>query len=47
MTDCRQSLLAISPANPSNQAAACASIRGFWHDNLPKLRQRFDGWLGQ
>jgi putative spermidine/putrescine transport system substrate-binding protein len=18
----------------------------FWHDNLPKLRQRFESWLG-
>jgi hypothetical protein len=19
---------------------------GFWHDNLPKLRQRFEAWQG-
>jgi putative spermidine/putrescine transport system substrate-binding protein len=38
-------LLAISPANPANQSGALRIDSGFWHDNLPKLRQRFDGWL--
>jgi putative spermidine/putrescine transport system substrate-binding protein len=39
-------LLAISPANPANQNGALRIDSGFWHDNLPKLHQRFDGWLG-
>jgi putative spermidine/putrescine transport system substrate-binding protein len=39
-------LLAISPANPANQSGALRIDSGFWHDNLAKLRQRFDTWLG-
>jgi putative spermidine/putrescine transport system substrate-binding protein len=39
-------LLAVSPGNPANLAAGLRSDAGFWHDNLPKLRQRFDAWLG-
>jgi putative spermidine/putrescine transport system substrate-binding protein len=39
-------LLAISPTNPANLASALRSDSGFWHDNQPKLRQRFDAWLG-
>ena len=38
-------LLAISPANPANQNGALRIDSGFWHDNLAKLRQRFDTWL--
>jgi putative spermidine/putrescine transport system substrate-binding protein len=37
-------LAAISPGNPANLAAGLKVDFGFWHDNLPKLRQRFDGW---
>jgi putative spermidine/putrescine transport system substrate-binding protein len=37
-------LAAASPANPANLAAGLRSDAGFWHDNLPKLRQRFDAW---
>ncbi len=38
--------LAASPANPANLNAALRIDAGFWHDNLAKLRQRFDAWLG-
>jgi putative spermidine/putrescine transport system substrate-binding protein len=39
-------LAAVSPANPANLAAGLRIDAGFWHDNLPKLRQRFDAWQG-
>jgi putative spermidine/putrescine transport system substrate-binding protein len=39
-------LLAVSSVNPANQAAGLRIDAGFWHDNLPKLRQRFDAWQG-
>jgi putative spermidine/putrescine transport system substrate-binding protein len=39
-------LVALSPGNPANLAAGLRSDAGFWHDNLPKLRQRFDAWQG-
>jgi putative spermidine/putrescine transport system substrate-binding protein len=39
-------LAAVSPANPANLAAGLRIDAAFWHDNLPKLRQRFDGWQG-
>lgn len=39
-------LTAVSPGNPANLAAGLRSDVGFWHDNLPKLRQRFDAWQG-
>jgi putative spermidine/putrescine transport system substrate-binding protein len=39
-------LAAMSPGNPTNLAAGLKVDAGFWHDNLPKLRQRFDAWLG-
>jgi putative spermidine/putrescine transport system substrate-binding protein len=39
-------LAAVSPSNPANMAAALRADAGFWHDNLAKLRQRFDGWQG-
>jgi putative spermidine/putrescine transport system substrate-binding protein len=39
-------LAAISPSNPANLAGGLKVDAGFWRDNLPKLRQRFDGWLG-
>ncbi len=37
-------LQALSPANPANMAAGLRIDPAFWHDNLPKLRQRFDAW---
>jgi putative spermidine/putrescine transport system substrate-binding protein len=39
-------LAAISPANPANLATGLRIDAGFWHENLPKLRQRFDAWQG-
>jgi putative spermidine/putrescine transport system substrate-binding protein len=39
-------LAAVSPSNPANLAAGLKIDAGFWHDNLPKLRQRFDAWQG-
>jgi putative spermidine/putrescine transport system substrate-binding protein len=39
-------LAAVSPGNPTNLAAGLRIDAGFWHDNLPKLRQRFDAWQG-
>ena len=38
-------LTAVSPSNPANLAAGLRIDAGYWHDNLPKLRQRFDAWL--
>ncbi len=35
----------ISPTAPANLSAAVRIDAGFWHDNLPKLRQRFESWL--
>ena len=35
----------ISPTTPANLSAAVRIDSGFWHDNLPKLRQRFESWL--
>jgi putative spermidine/putrescine transport system substrate-binding protein len=37
-------LAAISPGSPANLAAALKVDATFWHDNLAKLRQRFDTW---
>ncbi len=39
-------LAAVSPSNPANLAVGLRIDAGFWHDNLPKLRQRFDAWQG-
>jgi putative spermidine/putrescine transport system substrate-binding protein len=39
-------LAAISPSASANIAAGLRIDAAFWHDNLPKLRQRFDAWLG-
>jgi putative spermidine/putrescine transport system substrate-binding protein len=39
-------LLAVSPANPVNVAAGLRIDPGFWRDNLPKLKQRFEAWQG-
>jgi putative spermidine/putrescine transport system substrate-binding protein len=39
-------LAAISPVSPANMAAGLHVDAGFWHDNLAKLRQRFDAWQG-
>jgi putative spermidine/putrescine transport system substrate-binding protein len=35
----------ISPTAPANLSAGVRIDSGFWHDNLPKLRQRFESWL--
>jgi putative spermidine/putrescine transport system substrate-binding protein len=35
-----------SPTAPANLSAGVRVDIGFWHDNLPKLKQRFDAWLG-
>jgi putative spermidine/putrescine transport system substrate-binding protein len=35
----------ISPTAPANLNAAVRVDVGFWHDNLAKLRQRFETWL--
>jgi putative spermidine/putrescine transport system substrate-binding protein len=37
-------LLTISPGNPANLNAGLKVDAAFWHDNLAKLRQRFDAW---
>jgi len=39
-------LAAVSPSNPANMAAGLKIDAGFWRDNLPKLRQRYDAWQG-
>ncbi|HLJ05900.1 MAG TPA: extracellular solute-binding protein [Acetobacteraceae bacterium] len=38
-------LAQLSPTTPANLNAAVRVDVGFWHDNLAKLRQRFDTWL--
>jgi putative spermidine/putrescine transport system substrate-binding protein len=38
-------LAQIAPTAPANLAAAVRMDSSFWHDNLTKLRQRFDDWL--
>ena len=38
-------LAQISPTTPANLNAAVRVDAGFWHDNLVKLRQRFESWL--
>jgi len=38
-------LAQISPTSPTNINAAVRMDPGFWHDNLAKLRQRFETWL--
>jgi putative spermidine/putrescine transport system substrate-binding protein len=38
-------LLAVAPGAPANVAAALRMDAGFWHDNLAKLRPRFEAWL--
>jgi putative spermidine/putrescine transport system substrate-binding protein len=37
-------LAAVSGSSAANLAAGLKVDTGFWHDNLPKLRQRFDAW---
>jgi putative spermidine/putrescine transport system substrate-binding protein len=39
-------LNALSPSAGANLAAGLRIDAAFWHDNLPKLRQRFDAWYG-
>jgi putative spermidine/putrescine transport system substrate-binding protein len=39
--------LALSPTAPANIGAALRVDNGFWHDNLAKLRTRFDAWQAQ
>ncbi len=38
-------LAQISPTMPANLNVAVRVDAGFWHDNLAKLRQRFETWL--
>ena len=38
-------LQALSPTAPANLNVAVRLDAAFWHDNLAKLRQRFDTWL--
>jgi putative spermidine/putrescine transport system substrate-binding protein len=38
-------LLQVSPTATANLSAAVRVDTGFWHDNVGKLRQRFDTWL--
>jgi len=38
-------LVQISPTAPANLNAAVRLDAAFWHDNLAKLRQRFENWL--
>lgn len=40
-------LQAILPSHPPNLASALRVDAAFWHDNLAKLRPRFDAWLGK
>jgi putative spermidine/putrescine transport system substrate-binding protein len=40
------SLLAVSPTSPANLKSGLQIDAGFWHDNLAKLRPRFEAWLG-
>lgn len=35
-----------APGNPTNLNGALKADPAFWHDNLAKLRARFDAWLG-
>jgi hypothetical protein len=35
----------ISPTAPANLNVAVRVDVAFWHDNLAKLRQRFETWL--
>ncbi len=37
--------LALSPTSPANLKAGLQVDTAFWHDNLAKLRQRFEAWL--
>jgi putative spermidine/putrescine transport system substrate-binding protein len=39
-------LAAASASNPANLANGLRLDSGFWHDNLGKLRPRFEAWLG-
>jgi putative spermidine/putrescine transport system substrate-binding protein len=38
-------LAPLSPTAPANLSAAVRVDAGFWHDNLAKLRPRFETWL--
>ena len=38
-------LAQVSPTAPANLNAAVRVDAAFWHDNLAKLRQRFETWL--
>jgi putative spermidine/putrescine transport system substrate-binding protein len=40
-------LQALSPTFPANVSVAIRIDNGFWHDNLVKLRTRFETWLAQ
>lgn len=41
-----QEQAALSPSLPANMNAALRLDTGFWRDNLPKLKARFEAWLG-
>ncbi len=38
---------ALSPTFPANASAALRTDTAFWHDNLARLRTRFEAWLAQ
>ncbi len=38
---------ALSPASQANASGALRVDNGFWHENLAKLRTRFEAWLAQ
>jgi putative spermidine/putrescine transport system substrate-binding protein len=38
-------LMSVSPTLPANLNAALRVDTTFWHDNLAKLRPRFENWL--
>ena len=40
-------LQALSPTFPANVSGAVRIDNAFWHDNLAKLRARFEAWLAQ
>jgi putative spermidine/putrescine transport system substrate-binding protein len=39
-------LQAVSASNPANLSQGLRVDQGFWADNQPKLRQKFESWLG-
>ncbi len=39
-------VLATAPGNPANLNAGLKIDAGFWHDNIAKLKSRYEAWLG-